>query len=190
MDTGVAKNIDQLAGDVHLLAAPFRLVWHLIMIFVLLCVSPLIFGAVIFGLIVNENFGLAVRHWLLSLGWFPPIWASQFGNPLTNEDLWVLKIALGVFGPCAFTFWFAIITRWREVRRTKRRDGVLWANIRGLLGMVMSFAGVFASLMFCNYCNVEGQASLLVMALGIMSPALVWYCLGLFRELVWKEGLA
>src|SRR5208283_5553431 len=85
LDTGTAKYIDQLAGDVHFLAAPFRLVWHLIIIFVLLCVSPLIFGAVVFSLIVNENFGLAVRHWLLSLGWFPPIWASQFGNPLTRK---------------------------------------------------------------------------------------------------------
>lgn len=183
MDTGVAKNIDQIAGDVHFLAAPFRLIWHLIIIFVLLFVSPLIFGAVVLGLIINENFGFAIRNWLLSLGWFPPIWASQFGNPLTKEDVWVLRIALGVFGPFAFTFWFAIVTRWREVRRTKSRDGVLWANIRGLLGMVMSFAGMIASLLFCYRYNVEGQASLLVMALGIMSPALVWYMLGLLREL-------
>lgn len=184
MDTGVAKNIDQLAGDVHFLAAPFRLIWHLIIIFVLLFVSPLIFGVVVFGLILDRHFGLVVRHWLLSLGWFPPIWACQFGNPLTNEDVWALKIALGVFGPFAFAFWLAVITRWREVRRTRSRRGVLWANIRGLLGMVMSFAGMFASLLFCYRYNLEGQASLLVMALGIMSPALVWYMLGLLREFV------
>jgi hypothetical protein len=42
---------------------------------------------------------------------------------------------------------------------------------------------MIASLLFCYRYNVEGQASLLVMALGIMSPALVWYMLGLLREL-------
>jgi hypothetical protein len=176
------RKMNQSADDVHCLTAPFRLIWHLIIIFVLLFLSPLIFGVVLFSLILDHHFGLAVRHWLLSLGWFPPIWASQFGNPLTKEDVWVLKSALGVFGPFAFTFWFAIVTRWREVRRTRSRGGVLWANIRGLLGMVMSFAGMFASLLFCYCYNVEGQASLLVMAFGIMSPALVWYMLGLLRE--------
>jgi hypothetical protein len=173
------KNMIQLAKDVHFLTAPVRLIWHLVIIFILLFLSPLIVSAVIFGLIMNEHFGLTIRNWLLSLGWFPPIWAHHFGNPLTADDIWVLKIILGVFGPFAFMFWFAIVTRWREVRRTGSREGVLWANVRGLLGLAMSFGGMFASLPYCFHHNIEGQASLLVMALGIMSPALIWCLFGL-----------
>ena len=126
----------QMADDVRLLAAPFRLIWHLVVIFVLLFLSPVIFSAAFFGMILNKHFGLGIRNWLLGLGWFPPISASQFGNALTGDELWLLKIILGVFGPFAFCFWFAIVTRWREVRRTGNRDGVLWANARGLPGLV------------------------------------------------------
>jgi len=182
LDIGTEKNINQLAKDVHFLTAPVRHIWHLVVVFALLFLSPLIFGAAVFGPVLNEHFGLTVRTWLLNLGWFSPTWAHAFGNPLTNEDIWLLKTILGVFGPFAFTFWFAIVTRCREVRRTGSRDGVLWANIRGLLGLVMSFAGMLASLPLCDYHNVEGQASLLVMALGIMSPALIWYMFGLLSS--------
>ncbi len=147
----------------------------------------MIFGAVIFGPILNEHFGLTVRHWLLSLGSFPPISAYEFRNPLTADDILLLKILLGVFGPFAFAFWFAIVTRWREVRRTASRDDLVWANIRGLVGLAMSFAGVLASLSFCSYYDIDGEASLLVMALGVMSPALVWCMLGLVREGVWRR---
>jgi hypothetical protein len=182
LDSGTEKNISHLADDVHFLAAPVRFVWRLIVVFVLLFLSPLIFGAAVVGLILNEHFGLAFRHWLLGLGWFPPMWAREFGNPLTCNDIWFLKIVLGGFGPFAFAFWFAIVTRWREVRRNGNREGVLWANIRGLIGLVMSFAGMFASVLHCYYHNIEGQASLLVMALGIMSPALIWYLFGLLSS--------
>ena len=178
--------MNQLADDVHLIAAPFRLAWHLVIIFVLLFLSPLIFGAVAFGLIFDQHFGMTTRNWLRSLGWFPPIWAHQLGNPLTGEDVWALKIALSVFGPFAFAFWFAIVTRWREVRRTGSRDGVVWANVRGLLGLAHSFAAMFASLLFCSYHNIDGQASLLMMTVGIMSPALIWYLIGLLAS--WNRG--
>jgi hypothetical protein len=183
LDTGSEKKIDQLADDVHFLTAPVRFVWHAIIIFLLLFLSPLIFGAAVFGLILNEHFGLAFRHWLLSLGWFPPMWAREFGNPLTYDDIWFLRIILGAFGPFAFAFWFAIVTRYREVRRNGNREGVLWANIRGLIGLVMSFAGMFASLLYCYHHDIDGRASLLVMAMGIMSPALIWYLFGLLTRL-------
>jgi hypothetical protein len=178
------ENLDQLAEGVHLLTAPIRHVWHLIIIFVLLFLSPLIFGAVVFGLVFNEQFGLVFRNWLLSLGWFPPIWARHFGNPLTDDDIWLMKIILGVFGPFAFCIWFSIITRWREVRRTGSHDGVLWANVRGLLGLIMSFAGVLASLIICGSYDITGQASLLVLALGIISPSLFFYVFGLIKRLI------
>jgi hypothetical protein len=178
--------MNRVADDVHLIAAPFRLAWHLVIIFVLLLLSPLILSAVTFGLIFDQHFGMTIRKWLLSLGWFPPIWAHQLGNPLTSEDVWALKIVLGVFGPFAFAFWFAIVTRWREVQRTGSRDGMVWANFRGLLGLALSFAAMLASVLFCSYHNIEGQASLLIMTAGILSPALVWYLIGLLA--LWNRG--
>jgi hypothetical protein len=159
MDTRTDSNIDQLAKEVHFVTAPFRFVWNLIIVSALLFLSPLIFAAAVLGLIFSKH-------------------------PLTADDIWFLKIILGVFGPFAFCVWFAIITRWREVRRTGTHDGVVWANLRGFIALVLSFAGVFASLPFCYYHNIEGQASLLVMALGVMSPALLFFVLGLLRDLI------
>jgi hypothetical protein len=66
--------MNRVADDVHLIAAPFRLAWHLVIIFALLLLSPLIFSAVTFGLIFDQHFGMTIRKWLLRLGWFPPIW--------------------------------------------------------------------------------------------------------------------
>jgi hypothetical protein len=74
------------------------------------------------------------------------------------------------------------------VRRTGSRDGLLWANVRGLLGLALSFVGVLASLRFCYFHNIEGQASLLVMTIGIVSPALVFYLLGLMKKFLGGKG--
>jgi hypothetical protein len=48
---------------------------------------------------------------------------------------------------------------------------LLWANTRGFIGLAPSFIGI------------EGEASLGAIALGIISPPLVFYVFGFLRSL-------
>jgi hypothetical protein len=81
LDSRTEANLNRLAGDVHLLAAPLRLLWHALLWFLFLLLAPAIFAIV-------------------------PVLALKYASP---DDIWLLKWLFGVLGPFASTFWFLII---------------------------------------------------------------------------------
>jgi hypothetical protein len=81
LDSRTEANLNRLAGDVHLLTAPMRLLWHALLWFLFLLLAPAIFAIV-------------------------PVLALKYASP---DEIWLLKWLFGVSGPFASTFWFLMI---------------------------------------------------------------------------------
>jgi hypothetical protein len=174
MDNRTEANVSQLAADVHFIAAPFRYVWNLLVVFALLFPSPLL----VVGVVTVSLFGGNVRGWLLRLPWFPPIWANLFSGP-SPEETWLLKIVLAVFGPFAFIFWFMLVSHWLQCRRSGSQPPSYGKYI---LCFVLSLGGsLFAS---SHFRHSDNATFFLMVALGIMSPAILIAAGGLFRGAV------
>jgi hypothetical protein len=96
-------------------------------------------------------------------------------NPWNPPDYTFFKVVIGVLGPFGFCIWFAAVTRWLEMGRNERTgrddDGT---NVRSCLGWLGSLLGGFLSLPYCGYHDIYGEASVYLMALGNISPAIIY----------------
>jgi hypothetical protein len=70
LDTRTEANLNQVAGDVHFLTAPMRLLWHALLWLIFLLLAPAIFAIV-------------------------PVLALRYASP---DEIWLLKWAFGVLG--------------------------------------------------------------------------------------------
>ena len=150
-------------SDVHLLAAPLRFVWGMLMWAVLLLLSPLLLAAVfVFGIHI-----------------------------MSPDEIAMTKVLLVVLGPFAFVLWWIIIRRVSNGCRAKRliatrtesgddySDAELRfleqvgkpRHFRNFVVLVVSFAGsIYGAHLF--YGAADEQFFFGVLA-GIFSPAIM-----------------
>jgi hypothetical protein len=138
----------QLEEDIHLIAAPFRLIRNFLIAFVAILFAPVLLV------------------WLI------------VASHLQPEHVGIAKFLIGVFGPLIFCLWFAGVVRWCERRNPgcppmgglagRKRASSLAAYFCGI-----GWIGVLLSLMN----NLTGIQSLWAIVLGLFSPA-IFYVLG------------
>ncbi len=140
----------QLENDIHLMAAPFRLVRNLLLVSAAILVAPLLL------------------IWLI------------IASRLQPESCGIAKFPIGVFGPLIFSLWFAGIVRWCERHKDDAPAlgegharssglaayfcgigyvGVLLSTMFGLQGTVSAWAmvmGLFSPAMFYILGRVFG----------------------------------
>ncbi len=110
----------QLEEDIHLIAAPFRLIRNLIAAFLAILFAPAILVLLIIG------------------------------SYATPDECGLAKIVIGVFGPLVFCIWFAGVVRWLERNREDVPDlGTGRARASGLAAYFcgLAWVGILLSLM-------------------------------------------
>ena len=116
MNSRTEANLNQLAGDVHFLTAPLRIVWHAVLWFLFLLLAPAIFA-------------------------IAPVLALKYASP---DDIWLLKWLFGVLGPFASTFWFVIVAMIPAHDRGERGLFVQLKSFGAMaFGFVMSAGAMF-----------------------------------------------
>ena len=115
----------QLANDVHFLTAPFRFIWHSILIFLFLLFAPAIL------LVVP----------LLVVHYFPG-----------DDTIGLLKVLLGVFGPFACAFWLIIASpypeAWRAAHEGHRYQPGFRGHLKAVAFMVIGFLMSAAAMLY------------------------------------------
>ena len=149
MDSHTEANVNQLAKDVHFVVAPLRHLWHLLAIFILLMLAPVVIVAGILALLFSSK-------------------------PLTELEVQALKLLMWAFGHIVFAFWFMLVTRHLEVRRNggNHDDGLRGAYARTFIGWAGSFAGTTLMIMVTRGENTP--LALALVAVGTMLPALLY----------------
>lgn len=111
----------QLEDDIHLIAAPFRLVRQLLLVSAAILVAP------------------ALLVWLV------------IASHLEPENVGIAKFPIGVFGPLVFSLWFAGIVRWLERKKADVPAlGEGYGRASGLAAYFcgLGYVGVLLSTMF------------------------------------------
>jgi len=157
LDSRTEANLNQLAGDVHLLTAPMRLLWHALLWFLFLLFAPALFVIV-------------------------PVLAVRVASP---DDIWLLKWLFGVLGPFASTFWFLIIAMIPAHDRGGR-GLVFQLKAFGAMafGFVVSAGAMF--LFATNYdvrCNWDDRGWFTGAWLCLLSPFALLYVWRLLKRL-------
>jgi hypothetical protein len=162
LDNRTEANLNQLAGDVHFLTAPFRFLWHSLLSLVFLLFAPAIF------LIV-------------------PILAVKYASP---DEIWLLKWAFGVLGPFAAAFWFVITAMFPAHNRGERGLGFHFKSFGAMaFGFVVSAAAMFFFATNYDVCNNwTDRAWFTGASLALLSPFLLLTVWRLLRSLFRRTG--
>jgi hypothetical protein len=159
----------QLANDVHFLTAPFRFIWHSILIFLFVLFAPAIL------LVVP----------LLVVHYFPG-----------DDTIGLLKVLLGVFGPFAASFWFLLSCEFPKFYAAARDGGHVHGGIgfhlKAIGKMVFGFMVSAASAVYVgaprfNIASTESDSLWFIeMYLAVFSPIIMllgWRALkSIFRK--------
>jgi hypothetical protein len=164
--------LDRLTGDVHFLTVPFRLFWHMILLSLFVLFTPVI----IIVLLLNAYCGVAIRPWLLSIDWFPPIWAYLIGSQLGPESLIVTKPASVFLIPLVMAFWSEIIIGIYEAKRGIRNPG----RVRFVLFFLTGLLGAASAGIWFHEANANTYFTMVT--IGSFAPVLVWLIANLFRR--------
>lgn len=116
MNTQTEANINELAGDVHLLTAPIRFLFRCVLALVFLLLAPLLYAAVPFALIAADP----------------------------NSDFSILALAYLALGPFASAFWLMMVGVLPDVYRAHKEGRVFEAD--HFKGFGLMFLGFFGSL--------------------------------------------
>jgi hypothetical protein len=108
--------LNQLAGDVHSLTAPFRFILRCLLALVFLLLAPLLYAAVPFVLIAADP----------------------------NSDFSILALAYLALGPFASAFWLMMVGVLPDVRNAQKEGRTFEAN--HFKGFGLMFIGFFGSL--------------------------------------------
>jgi hypothetical protein len=153
MDT---TKTDQMADDLHLLAAPLRLIQAALVAALFIAAYPLILAGMLYSAHIDALHEAYNRTHLY--GYAPADWS-------------IYKIVICVLGPFAFCAWFSLVTRWLERRRNERNgtdhNGI---NARACLGWLLSVIGAIAAVWLCAANGIEGEASVWLVCLGHLIP--------------------
>ena len=155
MDTRTEANLNQLAGDVHFLAAPLRLMWHAFwLIFLLL--APAIFAIV-------------------------PVLAVRYASP---DEIWLLKWMFGVLGPFASTFWFLIVAMIPAHNRGER-GLVFHFKVFGSMAFAFVLSAAAMYFFATNYdvrCTWDDRAWFTGAWLALLSPFALLFVWRLLKD--------
>lgn len=157
MDSRTEANLNQLAGDVHLLTAPMRLLWHALLWFLFLLFAPALFVIV-------------------------PVLAVRFASP---DEIWLLKWALGVLGPFVAAFWYVLVAMIPAHNRGERGLGFHFKSFGSMaFGFVVSAAAMFFFASNYDVCDNWNDAAWFTGAfLALLSPFALLVAWRLLRSL-------
>ncbi len=116
MNSRTEANINQVAGDVHLLTAPIRFLFRCVLALVFLLLAPLLYAAVPFALIAADP----------------------------NSDFSIFALAYSALGPFASAFWLMMVGVLPDVYRAHNEGRIFEAN--HFKGFGLMFVGFFGSL--------------------------------------------
>lgn len=116
MDSRTKANLNQLAGDVHFLTAPLRVLWHALLWLLFLLLAPAIFAIV-------------------------PVLAIKYAS---SDEIWLLKWAFGALALFVAAFWYVIVAMIPAHNRGERGLAFqLKAFVSMAFGFVVSAAAMF-----------------------------------------------
>jgi len=161
----------QLANDVHFLTAPFRFIWHSILIFLFLLFAPAILLVV----------PLLVVHYVPG-----------------HDTIGLLKVLLGVLGPFAASFWFLLSCElpqfFAAARDRGHVKGGIGFHLKAIGKMVLAFlmSGALAFFVGVPRFNIASAESdplwFIEMYLAVFSPIFLLLGWRLFKSLFRNAG--
>jgi hypothetical protein len=116
MNSQTEADLNQLAGDVHLLTAPIRFLFRCVLALMFLLLAPLLYAAVPFALIAADP----------------------------NSDFSICALAYLALGPFASAFWLMMVGVLPDVYRAHKEGRVFEAD--HVKGFGLMFIGFFGSL--------------------------------------------
>jgi len=163
----------QMEQDTHMMAAPFRLLWHMILLTLFILSAPVIATV----LLLNAYCGASIRPWLLSIYWFPPIWANQLiGSSPSAEEVFIMKPFSVVLIPLVVASWSALIVGIYEKKRGIRSHAGVLLLVFFFVGLIgAAFAGMW-------FRNADASTYFPMVTIGSFIPVLVRLIANLFRR--------
>jgi hypothetical protein len=116
LDSRTQANVNQIAGDLHLLTAPIRFLFRCVLALIFLLLAPLLYATIPFACIAADP----------------------------NSDFSMLALAYLALGPFASAFWLMMVGVLPDVYRAHRECRVFEAN--HFKGFGLMFLGFFGSL--------------------------------------------
>jgi hypothetical protein len=134
LDSRTQANVNQIAGDLHLLTAPIRFLFRCALALVFLLLAPLLYATIPFACIAAEP----------------------------NSDFSMLALAYLALGPFASAFWLMMIGVLPDVYRAHNDGRVFEANhLRGFGLMLIGFFGSLGAeaLFLCYLFPIPHESS-------------------------------